>query len=116
MADYRTRRIENLRVYATETYKALPEECRKMSMGKFSEFLEARVERLASIYEKSVDSKEKIDYEKLRKENAKSFDFLHVKNPALMSEMLLISRISEHLKNPENLERIFDEHRAYSGS
>src|SRR3989338_1558142 len=82
MADSRTRRIENLREYATETYKALPEECRKMSMGKFSEFLEARVERLASIYEKSVDfgSKEKIDYKGLTSETTKFMDFRSLKS------------------------------------
>jgi len=77
MADYKTKRIGNLKAYITETYKELPEECGKMSMDKFSDFLDARTERLISEYQKPVDfkRKEKIDYEELSKKTLKYFDF-----------------------------------------
>ncbi|MBI2124707.1 hypothetical protein HYT92_02845 [Candidatus Pacearchaeota archaeon] len=79
MAGYRRRRIEDIKAYVIETYKGLPKECRKMSMQEFSDFLDARAKRLVSSYEKPADAKKKIDYEQLRKETAKSFDFFNLK-------------------------------------
>ena len=82
MADYRTRRIENLKAYVTETYKGLPEECGKMPIREFSDFLDARIEELISRHKKAVDfcSKEKIDYKGLTSETTKFMDFRSLKS------------------------------------
>lgn len=48
MADYKTKRIQNLKNYIIETYNLLPKECKKMSVHKFSDFLSDKCEELLS--------------------------------------------------------------------
>ncbi|MBI2129867.1 hypothetical protein HYU07_06560 [Candidatus Woesearchaeota archaeon] len=75
MADYRTKRIGELKHYIIETYNVLPKGCMQMSLDAFSEFLSSANEKVLDGFDKCTTD---IGVSKQRKDIQKSFNYWHL--------------------------------------